>query len=835
MCGVDNSLRKWDNTTADCSTFKNPLTCIATKGCKYLSSSALSVVDEEGACVRDLLNTTNAGLDMRSRPYQYYTDPSTRGSAVLCTESCPTSVTIAAAGITLKTNIDLSQTAACDPADAYCQNFCLGPSAETQRRRREDAAGGSGSGGYAASAGNPYGLVSESSQNQYATTNFDAGNCYDNNDADVVACSLNTTDSIVATSNALSKIFGALSEITDATMDALGIGSVDDFEVSASSDWAACKAAAVAGQDTLSNPNCANTGCPKHINPTYDVSSYTDMFGPRFTYTKCIPSTLGAIESGLLSAATDALENFYTTDMVQEAFSSVASSLTIMGYGLAIAVGLSYFIVILMKFVIRPMIVVMMVLSFITFWLLEAFIWYKWQVYDDFINALDDPANALPADTNMMMFFKVMTYVWGIFCVILSILMIAMRKKIWIAATLYMEASKAMFSTPSMLIAPLVHWGCTIVLLGVWSITAILIATTDTAEFQTESLYGEGHAKYNEQKEYYPFIVWHFFMGLWGLAFFAACNEFVLAGCITQWYKAGNKTDDSGKIVGRESAPSGSYFRSVWHLARYHLGSVALGSMIIAVCQAIIAILMYVQNKAKHTEDPTGIIHYVLKCLVCCMWCLEKCLKFINRNAYIEINLYGYSFCNAAVEAFKTMLGNFLQVAAHHSVGMLVFFFVKLLVIGGNCSICYLLINNLNSAAAGGDAVNKTSTDPTLDTAVVKYIALPLILIGLATYFIVSAFTELFEMTADTLLICICEDREHNGGKDAKESDLLAPKSLLNAMNLYNKQLESKKVAIKEGKENWKEADEDGFTSTATASGVSAKHRPPSYVQPPPE
>jgi len=30
--------------------------------------------------------------------------------------------------------------------------------------------------------------------------------------------------------------------------------------------------------------------------------------------------------------------------------------------------------------------VAMMIGSFITFWMLEAFSWYKWQVYDNFIN-----------------------------------------------------------------------------------------------------------------------------------------------------------------------------------------------------------------------------------------------------------------------------------------------------------------------------------------------------------------------------------------------------------------------------------------------------------------
>jgi hypothetical protein len=35
----------------------------------------------------------------------------------------------------------------------------------------------------------------------------------------------------------------------------------------------------------------------------------------------------------------------------------------------------------------------------------------------------------------------------------------------------------------------------------------------------------------------------------------------------------------------------------------------------------------------------------------CCLWCCEKCLKFLNRNAYIEIAIYGKSFCRSAGDA----------------------------------------------------------------------------------------------------------------------------------------------------------------------------------------
>lgn len=47
-----------------------------------------------------------------------------------------------------------------------------------------------------------------------------------------------------------------------------------------------------------------------------------------------------------------------------------------------------------------------------------------------------------------------------------------------------------------------------------------------------------------------------------------------------------------------------------------------------------------------------------------------------------------------------------------------------------------------------------------------------------------ASFTEIFEMTVDTLLICFCEDKMVNEGEGMV---LLAPKSLLKCIGKYNK------------------------------------------------
>ncbi|CAN0389685.1 unnamed protein product, partial [Discosporangium mesarthrocarpum] len=54
----------------------------------------------------------------------------------------------------------------------------------------------------------------------------------------------------------------------------------------------------------------------------------------------------------------------------------------------------------------------------------------------------------------------------------------------------------------------------------------------------------------------------------------------------------------------------------------------------------------------------------VLCCVQCCLWCLEKCMKFLNKNAYIQTAIFGYSFCKAAKKAFFLIARNIVRVGA---------------------------------------------------------------------------------------------------------------------------------------------------------------------------
>jgi len=72
----------------------------------------------------------------------------------------------------------------------------------------------------------------------------------------------------------------------------------------------------------------------------------------------------------------------------------------------------------------------------------------------------------------------------------------------------------------------------------------------------------------------------------------------------------------------------------MWWAFRYHMGSIAFGAFLIAVCQMLRFLFEYYRRKLGVAKK-----NPVVKCLLCytayLLWLMEKCVKFITKNAYI--------------------------------------------------------------------------------------------------------------------------------------------------------------------------------------------------------
>ena len=163
-----------------------------------------------------------------------------------------------------------------------------------------------------------------------------------------------------------------------------------------------------------------------------------------------------------------------------------------------------------------------------------------------------------------------------------------------------------------------------------------------------------------------------------------------------------------------------------------------------------------------------------MKCLKCFFWCLEKSLKFINRNAYIMCAVHGRHFCASAKKAFMLILENCIRAVVLDKVVDFLLFIGKIAVIGGMGVLSFYYYSGKFNAWL-----------PAGWTVTLHYYWAPVIIIILATYFVTCCFFSVYAMAVDTLFLCFLEDIEQNDG--TPEKPYYMSKSLMKILGKRNK------------------------------------------------
>jgi choline transporter-like protein 2/4/5 len=228
---------------------------------------------------------------------------------------------------------------------------------------------------------------------------------------------------------------------------------------------------------------------------------------------------------------------------------------------------------------------------------------------------------------------------------------------------------------------------------------------------------------------------------LWGSFFVSALGQMILASVFATWYWTFRKSN----------LPFFAVLDATCRVLRYHIGTLAFGSLIITICRLIRIMLEYVDQKLKKYDNE--ITRAILCCCKCFFWCLEKFLKFINRNAYIMCAIHGKNFCASAKDAFLLLMRNIVRVFVLDKVTDFLFFLGKLVITMGVGALSYLFF----------------ATDLTgIDNSGLNYNVVPVIVIMIITYIIASVFFSVYSMAVDTLFLCFLEDCERNDGSSEK-------------------------------------------------------------------
>ncbi|XP_075238807.1 choline transporter-like protein 4 isoform X2 [Convolutriloba macropyga] len=413
--------------------------------------------------------------------------------------------------------------------------------------------------------------------------------------------------------------------------------------------------------------------------------------------------------------------------------------------------------------------------------LLSAFFWYEYKTRKDEAEASGAQPEQFKLTTNFAYYtdlyttYLILAIIATVLFAILLFTVLFLFNRVRLAIQLIIEGSKCVLDNLSTVILPGVTW---ILILGVLSYavaTSVYIAaygvqvqnqttTDDCADNDTRTdcvkntfvncyvnvtdagAVASGSncflMKYINQEYIKVMQLYNILGGLWLIFFVLGAIQVIQAGVYADWYWAQGDT---------RLLPT---TRSVYRLFRYHTGSVAFGSFLIATLTLLRMFLEYIDEKLK-SMDKSDVAKFMLKCMKCFMYCLEKAVKVINKNAYIVIACYGKNYCSSAAEALRILVTNCVRVVVLNTITEALLFICQLGIVIGMGFLSYF-------------AITKEWLKDYYEAPELTYFFAPIIVVVLGTWVICKLFFDVYDMAIDTLFICVLEDLEHNNGSVEK-------------------------------------------------------------------
>lgn len=226
------------------------------------------------------------------------------------------------------------------------------------------------------------------------------------------------------------------------------------------------------------------------------------------------------------------------------------------------------------------------------------------------------------------------------------------------------------------------------------------------------------------------------FATLWLVHFISGISQTTLAGAFASYYWAYRKPQD---------VPFFAVTASLYRVIKHHLGDIAFGSFLIATIRYIRIVIEFIDNRIRRNNS-SEINNPTTRTTTCFFrvffWILDRFLKYIDRNAYIMMSMYGEGYLASAKRAIELLYKN--------STRALVLDYVTYFV---------LLVSRLLITGFAG-----YMTAQELFTANLHYKWLPIVLVVLGTYFISKGLFSVYSMAVDTLFICFLIDSTNNDG-----------------------------------------------------------------------
>eukprot|EP01132_Coremiostelium_polycephalum_P005149 gene5149-6409_t len=466
------------------------------------------------------------------------------------------------------------------------------------------------------------------------------------------------------------------------------------------------------------------------MNETYPDGTCVGMYQSTDVLNRCVPTVITNATDSLIDKLYQFINKNFSNDTTYKIFSDVVRSWKYLIMGGCIALGMGFLWIVLLRFFAGLITWVTVLGALGCLGLLTTQVYFQWQKAADTYDRIP-PEQRLEIQADNVLALKVIFIILCVICGIFALIVLALWTRIRIAIRIIKESSRAISIMPSIFFFPLFIFILLVAFIIYWIIIAFYLGTAGEPTYDDLGRFVD----YEVNKTMRYMQIYHFFGLLWTVAFILAINQTTIAGAIASWYWVRDKKD----------TPFFPVWTSLFRVIRYHLGSLALGSLILAIVQFIRWVLRFLEKKFKGKE--AYFARFVVKCLNCIFGCFERFIKFLDKNAYIMISIYGYSFCEGAKRGFSLILSNILRVGAVNLIGSFLMFLGRILITVVTLGISFYVLQRQDD---------------------LTFYVIPVILIGFIAFAIATGFMSVYDMAIDTMLLCFCEDCERNDGSEER-------------------------------------------------------------------
>lgn len=178
-------------------------------------------------------------------------------------------------------------------------------------------------------------------------------------------------------------------------------------------------------------------------------------------------------------------------------------------------------------------------------------------------------------------------------------------------------------------------------------------------------------------------MAWFMFFGLlWLMAWIKyTCKFICMVAAATYYFNSNAKNEGNAEVgLGFKFA----YFK--------HMGSLAVGSFIIAIVQLIRFIFLYIAKTAAKAGGGNRITKFILACGMCCLKCIEKVCDYINTAAYSYMAISGDNFCMSAWNGFILNTKHLAKFAFANTLAKIIIFIGQVGIVVANIFSCWGII-----------------------------------------------------------------------------------------------------------------------------------------------